>query len=197
MKLFFYFLLFVFTVSNSIAKILPTLLVETEDKSKKLNQYVQKDSVFTEKDFIKQLFSLPVEYHQYVMPMVAEMPAISEKTRTMPGIVEWRRKLPQKVPLQLEDYAAENLKYLNPAYYPLLIPEAWDEAHGYEHNYNDKLPSNALDISTPKKMEATFPSYIDPKDNILDMMQFTPKLTDNNKLEKITSQNVASVFDIV
>ena len=40
--------------------------------------------------FVQMLFSVPVEYHQYVMPMVANLYGVSEKTRMMPGIVEWR-----------------------------------------------------------------------------------------------------------
>jgi hypothetical protein len=86
---------------------------------------MMKNPTKNEELLVKMVFSLDPQYHQYIMPMIGRMYGISEKTRMMPGIVEWRRKLPTRIAPQLTEYAKEHLKYLNPVLYPYLMPEAW------------------------------------------------------------------------
>ena len=160
---------------------------------------IQKNPSYNEKMLVEMLFSIPVEYHQYIMPMVGSMRSISEKVRMMPGIVEWRRKLPTRLPPELSEYAKTHLKYLDPIYYPLLMPESWPSfAAQQEAEHNHESIPMVLDISDPIKMESVFPSSINPDDALFTMMQETdkgtPKIDNKNA---ITASDVASVINLL
>jgi len=156
---------------------------------------IEEDPDGAEDVLVSLLFSLPVEYHQYVMPMVANMTSISEKTRMMPGIVEWRRKLPTRIAPELADYSKEHLQYLSAVFYPFLMPEAWpsyeDEHEEHHHTHIPKI----LDISTPEKMEQTFPSTIGKNTSLSALMDMTRQ--NLSQTSDITAQNITSVVNIM
>ena len=153
-KIFLFLFLFSFEVSaQNIYKIA---------KESSLDSLLQmmKNPAQNEELLVKLAFSLEPKYHQYVMPMIGRMYGISEKTRMMPGIVEWRRKLPTRIAPQLSDYAKENLRYLNPAFYPFLMPEAWPPLPSEKEKATQKEPflPRVYQVSSVQEMEKVFPS---------------------------------------
>ena len=116
------------------------------------------DPRYSEEVLVQILLSFPFEYRQYVIPALHKMKSVSEKTRTMPGIIEWRGKLPTRIAPELKEYAEEWLPYLHPAFYPVLMPEAWPSF--YEKKEADtkisSIPRTYL-ISSKEDMAALFP----------------------------------------
>ncbi len=78
-----------------------------------------------EQKLMKTFFDVPFEYRQYVFPALHKSRAISYKTRTMPGVIEWRGKVPTRLAPEVQDFAKEHLQYLSPYMYPYLMPEMW------------------------------------------------------------------------
>ncbi len=159
---------------------------------------VMQNPADNEKLLVQVLFSIPEEYHQYTMPMIAGMFGISEKTRMMPGIVEWRRKLPTRIAPQLEEYAKEHLRYLHPALYPYLMPEAWPEVKSSEDIDLEYVPS-VFQISSAEDMERVFPSSI-ASNTLLDKIFsgqaiYTPKQNDN--VPKLSQADVEGVLSVM
>ncbi len=69
--------------------------------------------------------SLPKETYPYIGPYLHSSPGISEKILNMPGIKETKNKFPERIAPQLQDI--EDLEFLSPALYILLMPEMWPE----------------------------------------------------------------------
>ncbi len=78
-----------------------------------------------EQKLMEKFFELPFEYRQYVFPALHKTRGISYKTRTMPGVIEWKGKLPTRLAPEVQEFAKENLPYLSPFMYPYLMPEMW------------------------------------------------------------------------
>ncbi len=199
MKKYLLFLLFCFLCTPCFAQKDFDFSKIAEINMTDMIENIQKYPSYNEKMLVEMLFAIPVEYHQYIMPMVGNMRSISEKVRMMPGIVEWRRKLPTRLPPELNEFSKTHLKYLDPVLYPLLMPESWpsfakqqEEEHEHAH-----IPI-VLDVSTPKKMEMVFPSHINSNDNLLEIMQPSePSTLLNDKGKNITSADIISVMNIM
>lgn len=73
------------------------------------------------------LSMIPKKYYQYIGPMMFEVPNMSEKILNLPGIKETKNQFPTRIAEQVKDI--KNLEFVSPAYYFLLMPEAWP---GYE-----------------------------------------------------------------
>lgn len=73
--------------------------------------------------YLEFLAMLPKKYYQYVGPALWEVPNMSDKVLNLPGIKETKNKFPTRIASQLKD--VENLEFLSPSYYFLLMPEAW------------------------------------------------------------------------
>jgi hypothetical protein len=159
---------------------------------------IQDDPSYNEEMLVEMLFTIPVEYHQYIMPMVGNMRSISEKVRMMPGIVEWRRRIPTRLPVELNEFAQTHLKYLDPVWYPLLMPESWPSFTRQQEKEHDHthIPL-VLDVSTPEKMEAVFPSNIDPKTELWTMLHPSSSTTNNKDENPITANDISSVMNIM
>ncbi len=80
-----------------------------------------------EDQVLEMLANTPKEYYQYVGPMLFEVPNMSEKVLNMPGIKETKNRFPTRVAEQLKDM--EDIEFLSPAFYFLLMPEVWPENH--------------------------------------------------------------------
>ncbi len=116
------------------------------------------DPRYSEEVLVQILLSFPFEYRQYVIPALHKMKSVSEKTRTMPGIIEWRGKLPTRIAPELKEYADEWLPYLHPAFYPVLMPEAWPSFHE-KKEADTKISSipRTYSIHSKEDMNALFP----------------------------------------
>ncbi len=68
---------------------------------------------------------LPKESYQYIGPMLHQIPGMSEKILNMPGIKETKNKFPEDVAERMK--GVENLEFMSPALYFLLMPEIWGE----------------------------------------------------------------------
>jgi len=71
------------------------------------------------------LENMPKEYYQYIGPYLHTVPTISEKVLNMPGIKETKNKFPTRIAPQVADI--EDIEFLAPYLYFLLMPEAWPE----------------------------------------------------------------------
>lgn len=78
-----------------------------------------------EDSLMMSLRLIPPEYYQYIGPYLHTIPGISEKILNMPGIKETKNKFPTRVAKRLQDI--EDLEFLSPYLYFLLMPEVWGE----------------------------------------------------------------------
>lgn len=78
-----------------------------------------------EEAMLTALELLPPEYYQYVGPFLHTVPSMSEKVLNLPGIKETKNRFPDRIAPQLAD--VEDLEFLSPYLYFLLMPEAWSE----------------------------------------------------------------------
>lgn len=76
-----------------------------------------------EEMYLEFLNMLPKKYYQYIGPMLFEVPNMSEKVLNLPGIKETKNKFPTRIAKQVKDI--EDLEFMSPMYYFLLMPEAW------------------------------------------------------------------------
>ncbi len=75
---------------------------------------------YYEDDLLEVLSWMPKSAYQYIGPMLHEIPGMSEKILNMPGIKETKNRFPKDIDEKYKDI--ENLEYLSPALYVLLMP---------------------------------------------------------------------------
>lgn len=78
-----------------------------------------------EDELLEILSWLPKEAYQYIGPMLHQVPGMSEKILNMPGIKETKNKFPEDVAEKFK--GVENIEFLSPGLYFLLMPEIWGE----------------------------------------------------------------------
>ena len=78
-----------------------------------------------EQDLLDMLALMPKEYYQYIGPYLHTVPNMPEKVLNMPGIKETKNKFPTRIAPQLA--GIEDLEFLSPYLYYLLMPEMWPE----------------------------------------------------------------------
>lgn len=111
-----------------------------------------------EDDLMELLNWLPKESYQYVGPMLHQIPGMSEKILNMPGIKETKNKFPEDVAERMK--GIENIEFMSPALYFLLMPEIWGEKK-----------TETLDRPRPKrvkkpKVTIELPDYLKEKADI-------------------------------
>ena len=79
----------------------------------------------SEELFLDIIKITPKHLYQYIGPMLHEIPGMSEKILNYPGIKETKNKFPTRIAPQLEHI--EDLEFLSPFLYYVLMPEAWPE----------------------------------------------------------------------
>lgn len=115
--------------------------------------------------YLEFLAMIPKKYYQYVGPMLFEVPNMSEKVLNLPGIKETKNKFPTRIAEQVKDI--ENLEFMSPSLYFLLMPEAWP---GYQEDierpkmtpYHPKIVYNPEFYAAIKKLvkpEKFMPGY--------------------------------------
>ena len=75
--------------------------------------------------FYAMIKMLPKEVYPYIGPYLHQVPNMSERILQMPGIKETKNKFPEVVAEQLKD--VEDLEFLSPFLYYILMPEVWPE----------------------------------------------------------------------
>lgn len=71
----------------------------------------------------KLLKTIPEEHYQYVGPYLHSVPNMPPKILNMPGIKETKNKFPTRIAKELE--GIEDLEFVSPYMYLLLMPEVW------------------------------------------------------------------------
>lgn len=94
-----------------------------------------------EDELLEMLSLMPKEYYPYIGPLLHASPGISEKILNLPGIKETKNKFPQRIAPQLA--GIEDLEFLSPHLYILLMPEMW--------------PDNQKSLEKPRLKNAKIP----------------------------------------
>ncbi len=119
----------------------------------------------TEDELIEMLNSVPKETWQYIGPYFHTVIGMSDKVLNMPGIKETKNKFPTRIAPRLQNI--NNLEFLAPHLYFLLMPEAWPE-----HQESKELVKVPQKIYTPKyKYNPNFFALLKelvPKDEFID-----------------------------
>ena len=134
-----------------------------------------------EDDLMELLNWLPKESYQYVGPMLHQIPGMPEKILNMPGIKETKNKFPEDVAERMK--GIENIEFMSPALYFLLMPEIWGE----------KKPET-LDRPRPKrvkkpKITIELPDYLKEKADI------PTKVAERKPATAVKKQKPTSIMD--
>jgi len=79
---------------------------------------------FYEDELLDILSWLPKETYPYIGPMLHQVPGMPDKILNMPGIKETKNQFPKDIAERFK--AMENIEYLSPALYFLLMPRIWE-----------------------------------------------------------------------
>ena len=114
-----------------------------------------------EEAILNMLAALPEQYYQYIGPYLHQVPGMSEKILNMPGIKETKNRFPTRLAPQVKNI--ENLEFLSPAFYFLLMPEAWP--------YNVDLKEYPLPKPVKTKVRRN-PKFFETVEKIVPMKDF-------------------------
>lgn len=78
-----------------------------------------------EEQLLKMLNSVPKESWEYIGPYLHTIAGMSDKILNLPGIKETKNQFPKRIAPQLA--GIENLEFLSPHMYYVLMPEIWPE----------------------------------------------------------------------
>ena len=95
-----------------------------------------------EDELLEIISWLPKETYQYIGPMLFEVPGMSEKILNLPGIKETKNKFPEDISTRYK--GDENIEYLSPALYFILMPNFWQK-------------KDPKDLDKPQEKPAKFP----------------------------------------
>lgn len=79
-----------------------------------------------EDELLEVLSSVPKEMYEYIGPFLHQIPGLSDKVLNLPGIKETKNKFPSRIAPQLAHI--ENLEFLSPSLYFVLMPEVWPQS---------------------------------------------------------------------
>ena len=113
----------------------------------------------TEDEFFDMIMMLPKEYYPYIGPYLHTLPGIPDRVLMLPGIKETKNKFPERIAPQLQ--GIENLEFLSPHLYILLMPEMW--------------PDNQPPMEQPKKRKAKIPPVAFSPEFMAKVMNNTPE----------------------
>ncbi len=112
-----------------------------------------------EDELVALIKAMPKEYYPYIGPLLHTMAATPDKVLNMPGIKETKNKFPERIAPQLQ--GIEDLEFLSPYLYILLMPEMW--------------PSNNKQTDMPNPHRAKLPPLKYTPDYFSKILQKTPK----------------------
>ncbi len=127
-----------------------------------------------EDDLLEVISWLPKESYQYIGPMLHEVPGMSEKILNLPGIKETKNQFPKDIAEPFKNM--EDMEYMSPALYFLLMPEIW------ERDTPEDLDAPQVEPVRKKKVSAELPDYLKKLINVpvkAKKMRNKPKQTTN------------------
>lgn len=100
-----------------------------------------------EDDVLEMINLLPKEMYPYIGPLLHEVPGMSEKILNLPGIKETKNKFPEDI---AERYKSiEDIEYLSPALYVLLMPSMWEKRKPTDAPEKRKVHKPYIDTELP------------------------------------------------
>lgn len=99
-----------------------------------------------EDDVLEMISLLPKEMYPYIGPLLHEVPGMSEKILNLPGIKETKNKFPEDIAERYKDI--ENIEYLSPALYVLLMPSMWEKKKPKDKDAPEKVRVHKPYVST-------------------------------------------------
>lgn len=136
-----------------------------------------------EDDLLEVLSWMPKETYQYIGPMLHQVPGMSEKILNLPGIKETKDKFPEKVADTMK--AIEDIEFLSPALYFLLMPEIWEDNEDVVLDEPEEIP-----VKKPR-VEIELPDFMKEK---IGLPVAKPKPVKASKSKKIvTGHNLRTV----
>ena len=112
-----------------------------------------------EDELVALIKALPKEYYPYIGPYLHTLASTPDKVLNMPGIKETKNKFPERIAPQLQ--GIEDLEFLSPYLYILLMPEMW--------------PSNNKNLEMPRPRPAKLPPIKYEPDFYARILDETPK----------------------
>ena len=112
-----------------------------------------------EDEMVALIKAMPKEYYPYIGPYLHTLASMPDKILNMPGIKETKNKFPDRIAPQLQ--GIEDLEFLSPYLYILLMPEMW--------------PSNNKNMEMPRWRPAKIPPIKYEPDFYAKVLQETPK----------------------
>lgn len=129
--------------------------------------------VESEEALLSLLDSIPKEMYEYVGPYLHTVPGISDKILNMPGIKETKNKFPSRIAPQLANI--EDLEFLSPALYFILMPEAWPQ----------KMEMLELPKTYPSHPKVSYnPKFYDAIKKLVPPENFMPGAQVENKITR-------------
>lgn len=132
-----------------------------------------------EEMLLDMLANLPKESYEYIGPYLHTVQGISEKVLNLPGIKETKNKFPSRIAPQLKDI--EDLEFLAPYLYFVLMPEVW--------------PGNYKPEELPKRKLYSPKVVYDPKfyERIAQYVPVEEFVKDDNEKPKVTKSDLRTV----
>jgi len=158
-----------------------------------------------EDDVLEMISLLPKEMYPYIGPLLHEVPGMSEKILNLPGIKETKNKFPEDIAEHFQDI--EDIEYLSPALYVLLMPSMWGEKEPinpdkpeeikiYKPHANIELPDFLKEkIGVPLKVAEQKPGRAEKKASLaqkLNLRTLNPTLT-----SPLTSKDVEAFIETI
>lgn len=157
---------FYWDIGNKFDKIFQDIIITYGSSDKRL----KKEGEDRLLDLIK---SSPPEIYPYIGPYLHSVPNMSPKILNLPGIKETKNKFPERIAPQMADI--ENLEFLSPYLYFLLMPEVWP-------GNVRSVESAPLPVSYPKvKYDASFYQKIK---ELVPVEDFYPDVPSSSKLSQ-------------
>ncbi len=128
-----------------------------------------------EDDLLEMLSLMPPEYYQYIGPYLHTVPNMPEKVLNMPGIKETKNKFPTRIAAHLQDI--EDLEFLSPYLYFLLMPEAWPDNNDYMERPRPRAASPKIEYDD--KFYAKIKNIV-PADEFLPGAEKNTKVSDSD-----------------
>ena len=113
----------------------------------------------SEDEFYDMIMMTPKEFYPYIGPYLHTLPGIPDRILMLPGIKETKNKFPERIAPQLQ--GIENIEFLSPHLYILLMPEMW--------------PENQPPLEKPKTRKAKTPPIALSPDFLENVMNKTPE----------------------
>ncbi len=148
----------------------------------------------SEETLIKSLENMPEKYYPYIGPYLHSVAGIPDKVLNMPGIKETKNQFPKVIAKKVADI--ENIEFLSPVLYMMLMPEAWGEVENIErvkpivlnpsNNYNSDFLDKVMVVVPPKNFA--------PNADVKESYKSNLRTIYPNKNSPLTSKDIGALI---